>query len=166
VRVLWEGSEYRGRGRETLWRGEIALEGNGWSGARPINRFNLDRRFEPSAQGLAFDGVTTGGFMGVEAMLDSASAGTLAVRTNLVEGSVPVAELAGLEDHVWEAGGLGRRMRAFRLPDRNPHRAVRHSLRIPLRRDEDNALFIRATMEDGNVLWSSPIYLIAGDGRA
>jgi hypothetical protein len=31
--------------------------------------------------------------------------------------------------------------------------------RIPLRRGEDNALYIRATLEDGNVLWSSPIYL-------
>jgi hypothetical protein len=25
LRVLWEGSEYRGRGRETMWKGEIAL---------------------------------------------------------------------------------------------------------------------------------------------
>ncbi|WP_135467037.1 DUF3604 domain-containing protein [Crenalkalicoccus roseus] len=159
IRVLWEGSEYRGRGRETLWRGEIALSGNAWRDARPINRFNLDRRFEPSPQGLVFDGVTTGGFMGVEAMLEDPRAGTLSLRTNLVEGSVPIAEL-GLEDRVWEAGGLGRRIRAFRLPDANPHRAVRHGLRVPLRRDEDNALFIRATLEDGNVLWSSPIYLI------
>jgi len=164
VRVLWEGSEYRGRGRETLWKGEIALEGNTWSGARPINRFNLDRRFDPSPTGLAFDGVTTGGFMGVEAMLDDARAGTLSILTNLVTAEIPVAEL-GLEDRAWEAGGLGRRVRAFRLPDANPHRAVRHSLRVALRQDEDNALFIRATMEDGNVLWSSPIYLIAGDGR-
>ena len=164
VRVLWEGSEYRGRGRETFWKGEVALTGTTWSGARPLNRFNLDRRFEASATGLAFDGVTTGGFMGVEAMLADPAAGTLAVRTNLVSAEVPVAEL-GLEDRVWEAGGLGRRVRAFRLPDANPHRSVRHSLRIPLRADEDNALFIRATMEDGNLLWSSPIYLVPGDGR-
>lgn len=164
IRVLWEGSEYRGRGRETLWKGEIALAGNAWSGARPINRFNLDRRFDASAAGLAFDGVTTGGFMGVEAMLQDPRAGSIAIRTNLVEAEIPVAEL-GLEDRAWEAGGLGRRVRAFRLPDTNPHRAVRHSLRVTLRQDEDNALFIRATLEDGNVLWSSPIYLIAGDGR-
>ena len=102
--------------------------------------------------------------MAMEAMLADPRAGTLAIETNLVKAEVPLREL-GLEDQVWEAGGLGRRMRAFRLPDANPHRAVRHSLRVPLRRDEDNALFIRATMEDGNVLWSSPIYLIAGDGR-
>ncbi|MBY0331520.1 MAG: hypothetical protein K2X49_12720 [Acetobacteraceae bacterium] len=165
IRVLWEGSEYRGRGRETSWRGEIALAGNSWSGARPINRFNLDRRFDATPGGLAFDGVTTGGFMGVEAMLADPGAGTLSIRTNLVTAEIPVAEI-GLEDRTWEAGGLGRRVRAFRLPDTNPHHAVRHGLRVPLRPDEDNALFIRATLEDGNVLWSSPIYLIAGSGRA
>jgi hypothetical protein len=144
IRVLWEGSEYRGRGRE----------------ARPINRFNLDRRFEADATGLAFDGVTTGGFMGVEAVLDEPRAGTLEIATNLVQASLPIAAL-GLEDQVFEAGGLGRRIRAFRLPDRNPHHHIRLARRIPLRRDEDNALYARATLEDGNVLWSSPIYLIA-----
>ncbi len=160
ARVLWEGSEYRGRGRETLWKGTLGLEGNGWRGARPINRFNLDRRFAPSGSGLAFDGVTTGGFMGVEAMLDDPHSGTLAVDTNLVQARIAIADL-GMEDTVLEAGGLGRRVRAFRLPDVNPHRTFRAEMRVALRQDEDNALFIRATLEDGNVVWASPIYLIA-----
>jgi hypothetical protein len=164
IRVLWEGSEYRGRGRETLWKGGLALGGNGWRDVRPINRFNLDRRFEASAHGLLFEGVTTGGCMGVEATLADPRAGTLRIDTNLVQATIPVAAI-GYADAVWEAGGLGRRLRAFRLPDENPHRAIRRILRVPLRRDGDNALFLRATFEDGNVLWSSPIYLIAGDGR-
>ncbi len=159
IRILWEGSEYRGRGRETLWRGTLNLEGNSWHGTRPINRFNLDRRFDASPSGLAFDGVTTGGFMGVEATLADPAAGTLVVDTNLVQARVKVAEI-GLEDTALEAGGLGRRVRAFRLPDHNPHRTFRCETRLPLRTDEDNALFIRATLEDGNVVWSSPIYLI------
>lgn len=161
IRVLWEGSEYRGRGRETLWQGELRLHGTTWSGATPVNRFNLDHKFLPRPDGLAFDGVTTGGFMGIEAMLGSAGEGTLEIATNLVEASLPVAEI-GLVDRAFEAGGLGRRMRAFRLPDRNPHRVVRQTRRVPLRHGEDNALYIRATLEDGNVLWSSPIYLIRG----
>ena len=57
------------------------------------------------------------------------------------------------------AGGLGRRIRAFRLPDVNPHRDVRLTCRIELRHAEDNVLHISATLEDCNVLWSSPIYL-------
>ena len=27
VRVLWQGAEYRGRGRETLWQGKLTLSG-------------------------------------------------------------------------------------------------------------------------------------------
>jgi hypothetical protein len=159
IRVLWEGSEYRGRGRETKWEGSLHLSGNTWRDVRPINRFNLDRRFEADAAELVFDGVTTGGFMGVEATLGDPHAGTLEIATNLVQATLPVAEI-GFEDRVFEAGGLGRRIRAFRLPNANPHRAVRLSRRLPLRQGADNALYIRATLEDGNILWSSPIYLI------
>jgi hypothetical protein len=162
--VLWEGAEYRGRGRETMWRGNIALRDNAWTELRALNRFNLDRRFDATPQGLAFDGVTTGGFMGLEALLDDMHSGSLEIRTNLVEGSLRMTEI-DYEDRILEAGGLGRRIRAFRLPDANPHRHVSLRRRIPLRRDEDNALYIRVTLEDGNVLWSSPIYLIANDGR-
>jgi hypothetical protein len=164
IRVIWEGAEYRGRGRETMWRGSLALSGNTWSDARPVNRFNLDRRFDPTPHGLDFDGVTTGGFMGIEATLREARAGSLAIDTSLARGTLSLAELE-LDDWVLDAGGLGRRVRVFSLPDVNPHRHVSVSRRIRLQRDEDNALYVRATLEDGNVLWSSPIYLIAGDGR-
>ena len=152
--MLWEGAEYRGRGRETMWQGNLALTGTSWAGTRALNRFNLDRRFDPTPQGVVFDGVTTGGFMGREAMLEDAQAGTLEIRTNLVQVSLPVAEI-DFEDRVFDAGGLGRRIRAFRLPDANPHLHVRLSRRIALRRDEDNALYVRVTLEDGNVLWST-----------
>ena len=59
------------------------------------------------------------------------------------------------------AGGVGRRTHAFRLPDVKP--TPRHPLtcRIELQlHDEDNVLHVSATLEDGNVLWSSPIYLL------
>ena len=87
-------------------------------------------------------------------MLEDAQAGTLEIRTNLVQVSLPVAEI-DFEDRVFDAGGLRRRIRAFRLPDANPHLHVRLSRRIALRRDEDNALYVRVTLEDGNVLWST-----------
>jgi hypothetical protein len=66
-----------------MWRGNLVLSGNSWFGTRPLNHFNLDRRFDPTPQGLAFDGVTTGGFMGIEAMLEDAQVGTLEIKANL-----------------------------------------------------------------------------------
>jgi hypothetical protein len=162
VRVLWEGSEYRGRGRETVWRGAVSIAGNRFASVRPINRWNLDKPFAAGDSRVEFEAVTTGGFGGFETMLEDSAAGEIVIATNLVEARLPVAEI-GLEDRAFEAGGLGRRIRVFRLPDTNGHRTVRLSRRVPLRAEGDNALYFRATLEDGAVVWSSPVYLIRGD---
>ncbi|MGG5811283.1 hypothetical protein [Falsiroseomonas sp. CW058] len=164
VRVIWEGSEYRGRGRETLWKGSVAVAGNRFGATSAINRWNVDKPFAPGAERVAFEAVTTGGFGGFETMLENPSAGTLEIATNLVTASLPVAEI-GLEDRAFEAGGLGRRIRVFRLPDANPHTRIRLSRRVALRAGVDNALYLRATLEDGAVIWSSPIYLIRQGDR-
>ncbi|RVT97156.1 DUF3604 domain-containing protein [Rhodovarius crocodyli] len=159
IRVLWEGSEYRGRGRETFWEGDVSLAGNGWSAVSPINRWNQDKRFAVSADKVDFQAVTTGGFGGFEAMLDDASAGTLRIATGLVNAEIDVASI-GFEEKVFEAGGLGRRIRVLRLPDVNPHHSFSFERRVALKPDADNALYLRATLEGGAVVWSSPIYLI------
>ena len=57
-------------------------------------------------------------------------------------------------------GGLGRRVRIYRLPESNPHTRLKLERRIPLSPDRDNALYVRITLEDGQVIWSSPIYLV------
>jgi hypothetical protein len=157
LRVVWEGSEYRGRGRETQWHGTISVAGNGWADVKPINKFNLDHPFAADGDTLRFEGVTTGGFQAMEARLAS-HAGTLTIDTNLVQASIPVRDLLAGEA-VWEAGGLGRRMRAFLLPD-DASGSMRFERQVSLRNDCDNALYLRATFEDGSVLWTSPIYLL------
>jgi len=159
IRVMWEGSEYRGRGRETFWDGSVSLTGNGWSGVRPINRWNQDHRFAASAERLDFHGVTTGGAQGFEALLDDGVEGDLHIATNLVTATLPIAAI-GAVDRRWDCGGLGRGLRVYRLADANPQTALRLARDVPLRPDADNALFLRAVFEDGAVAWSSPIYLI------
>ena len=59
-----------------------------------------------------------------------ARGGRLKIETALVQAEIPVAEI-GLEDRVFEAGGIARRIRVFRLPDENPHRRVTFERRIP-----------------------------------
>lgn len=159
IRVLWEGSAYRGRGRETLWQGAIRAEGNRFAETRAINRWNIEKPFEAGAEAIRFEAVTTGGFGGAEMLLDQARPGRIAINTNLVRATLEVAEI-GFEDRVFEAGGLGRRIRTFRLPDANPHLGLRLSRRVALKPSGDNALYLRVTLEDGAVLWTSPIYLI------
>jgi hypothetical protein len=159
IRVIWEGSEYRGRGRETAWDGSATLDGNSFERLSPINRYNLDKRFEQTAPGkVEWAALTTGGFGGFDAWLAQPGAGNLKIETALVQADIPVADI-GLEDRVFEAGGIARRIRVFRLPDENPHRRVTLERRIPLAGDRDNALYVCLVQEDGHLVWSSPIYI-------
>src|SRR5262249_25070951 len=40
VRVLWQGAEYRGRGRETMWQGKLSLTGNRFTRFAAVNFLN------------------------------------------------------------------------------------------------------------------------------
>jgi hypothetical protein len=159
IRVIWEGSEYRGRGRQTIWDGGCALTDNAFEGITPINLWNLDKRLVQSGPAtLTWEALTTGGFGGFDAWLADPRSGALRIDTPLVKCEVPIADI-GLEDLLFEAGGIGRRIRVFRLPDDNPHRRLRLSRRIPLKSTGDNALYVCLTQEDGHLAWSSPIYV-------
>ncbi|MDH3221324.1 MAG: DUF3604 domain-containing protein [Gammaproteobacteria bacterium] len=160
IRVIWEGSEYRGRGRETIWDGHAELDGNGFASVTPINRFNIDKRFAQTAPGrLEWSALTTGGFGGFEALLDDPYSGKLRIETALVRQEIAVADI-GRDELIFANGGIERRIRVFRLPDVNPCSALRIEREIGLRDDRDNALYVRVTHEDGHYTWSSPIYLL------
>ncbi|MCX7137814.1 MAG: DUF3604 domain-containing protein, partial [Proteobacteria bacterium] len=51
IRVIWEGSEYRGRGRQTVWDGGCTLTGNSFEKVQTINFWNLDKKLEQTAAG-------------------------------------------------------------------------------------------------------------------
>jgi len=159
IRVIWEGSEYRGRGRQTIWDGGATLAGNAFERVRPINMWNLDKRIEQLGPAeLKWSALSTGNFGGFDAWLADPRAGTLRIDTALVKAELPVAEI-GREDRLFDAGGIARRIRVFRLPDENPHRRVQIERRIPLDEARDNALYVCLTQEDGHLVWSSPIYV-------
>jgi len=158
--VVWEGSEYRGRGRETIWDGSATLVDNSFENVEAINRYNIDRQFEQTESSkLEWSALTTGGHGGFYAMLAERDSGVLNIETELVKAEIQVSDI-GYEDIVFDAGGLDRKIRVFRLPDENSHRSVEIERRISLHRDKDNAIYIRIIQQDGHVIWSSPIYLI------
>jgi len=161
IRVLFEGAEYRGRGRETRWQGTARLLGNHFTRAGAINLFNADRPLGLAHNGsqIAFDTVTTGNFSGFDLWLDDAEAGELDIVSEVATTRVAIGDI-GLDDHIVDCGGLGRRLRLFRLPDANDVVHFRHEQAIPLARGRDNPLYLRVTQEDGHQAWTSPIYVI------
>jgi hypothetical protein len=162
VRLRWQGAEYRGRGRQTLWRGELELEGNRFARVATVNFLNHELALTETCPqtALAWRSVTTGNMAGIDLWLEQAAAGTLRIDTNLAKGEIDLAALAA-DEVVYDAGGLGRRITVRRLPEEGGARRV--ALTHEVRHDGagDLPVYVRVTQEDGNQAWSSPIYLVA-----
>ncbi|MBT8359496.1 MAG: DUF3604 domain-containing protein [Deltaproteobacteria bacterium] len=159
IRVIWEGSEYRGRGRETVWDGYAEVRNNSFTNVSPINHYNLNKKFEQAGSGrVEWEALTTGGFAGFDALLEDAQAGTLKIDTALVQEEILIKDI-GRDEIIFANGGINRRIRVFRMPDENPHKTAVLERRIKLADDRDNGLYVRITHEDGHFVWSSPIYI-------
>jgi hypothetical protein len=162
IRMIWEGSEYRGRGRHTVWDGHANLAGNRFLRIKPINLHNLDKRCDLANESrVEWTALTTGGFGGFDAWLDDADDGELTIDTGLIRLKIPIANI-GLDDLVFRAGGIKRQIRLFRLPDANPHQRLKLTRRIKIKPGQDNPLYVCVTTEDGHQAWSSPVYVIPG----
>ena len=161
IRIIWEGSEYRGRGRQSVWDGTATLVGNSFESFKPINLWNIDKPLQhPDPCTLVWSALTTGGFGGIDVLLADAQKGTLQIDTPLVKTTLNIADI-GLQDKVFETGGgIKRQMRVFRLPDENNTRCVQFRKRIKRRSSEEDALYVCITLEDGHLIWSSPTYLL------
>jgi Protein of unknown function (DUF3604) len=161
VRVLWQGAEYRGRGRETLWEGKLTVAGNRIVRFAPVNFLNPERGVRETAAGtaLAWSSVTTGNLAGIDLWLDDAHRGRLGIETNVVSGTV---ELAALADGTiaLDGGGLGRQLSVYRLPEADFSRHVTLDHAVSFTGGADLPVYLRVTQADGHQAWSSPIYLI------
>ena len=161
LRVLWSGAEYRGRGRNTSWQGEIDTGSAKITSTTPISRWNPESLFEQRSDStFAWEGITTGNSAGVDLVLDSLDT-DLSIATNHGTLSVRPAEL-GLEDAVLDCGGLERQLRVVRLPDGPLPRSWTLDRTVALDGRRDSPVWIRVTTEDGHHAWSTPIYFIHG----
>ncbi len=160
VRVLWSGAEYRGRGRQTTWTGRARFDGARIERLTKINNWNLERRLEQTNSTMVeWNALTTGNYGGFDVVLDELDGnGRLSLTSNHGEIDCALGDI-GLEPIEIDAGGLERRIRVFRLPLEIPHQTIRHTVRVPLNKGQDNPLWICVNTEDGFQGWSSPVFV-------
>ena len=163
VRVVWSGAQYRGRGNRTRWKGSTHLDGAKIVRMSKINNWNIERLFEQrDDHTVVWEGITAGNFGGLDLWYDDVEADArLRVTSNIASGSFELSDL-GIEDQRIEAGGLERSLKVFRLPEDNNCREMSERVRVALRPEGDNPIWIRVTTEDGFNAWSSPIYIFRG----
>jgi hypothetical protein len=161
IRILWQGAEYRGRGRETVWQGKLTVTGNRIARFAPVNFLNPERKVAEVTPGtsLAWTSVTTGNLAGIDLWLDKANDGLLQIETNIVSGEVNLGQLAdGRVD--FDGGGLGRQLSVYRLPETDWSRRLTLEHDVTFKGGADLPVYVRVTQADGHQAWSSPIYLI------
>ena len=162
VRVMWSGAEYRGRGREVPWMGKAVLEGNRIERLASVNFLNPDKPIAYSRESgtVSWQSVTTGNMAGFDLWLEKERTGTLSIETNIASARCDLAAL-DQDEVVVEAGGLGRRLRIYRLPEQNSAMSLQITHDVPAKKSSgDLPVYVRVTQEDGHQAWSSPIYLI------
>jgi hypothetical protein len=171
IRVIWEGAETRGRGRNVTWDGKATLIGNQFERVQAINFWNAEKPIQSlSTSEVSWQSFTTGSFSGFEAVLVDGSSGTLRIEANPLTMEMKVRDI-GFDDKIFDAGGLEKRIRIFRLPNENNCRRVTFSRALSLRKTGETRPYICVTQEDGNRAWSSPLYLsrrnelVSGNGE-
>ena len=162
VRVTWQGAEYRGRGRETMWQGKLRLADNRFARFAPVNFLNPERKLQETSAGsaLAWTSVTTGNLAGIDIWLDEGRRGTLTLNTNIVSGEIDLTTLAD-GTVAFDGAGLGRRISIYRLPEQDWSRRLAVDHVVTFSGGADLPVYVRVTQSDGHQTWSSPIYLVA-----
>lgn len=159
IRIVYQGAEYRGRARTTNWNGSLTLNDNAIMRAEMFNNWNLDRGLAVNdEQSASWKAVTTGNFGGFDLWLRDRQSGHLSIKTKPVEADLDIADI-GYEERVFDAGGLDRSLKIYRLPEQLSQTHVIHRMPVKVNAEGDTRLFVRITQIDGHRAWSSPIYL-------
>jgi hypothetical protein len=159
IRVIWSGAEYRGRRRETTWHGKARFKGASIRHWQGINIWNRERLLKVvNHDTVVWDAITTGNFGGFDVWLDEDPDAHLEIDTNHGTLSENLVNL-NMEERIMEAGGLGRCIKLFRMPDKSLPQQYQHETPVALRPKGDNPLWFCVTLEDGSQAWSSPIFI-------
>ncbi len=159
IKILWSGAEVRGRGRMSVWDGGLRLIGNRIESFEPINLLNPDQ--QPRLIGrstLEWTSRTTGGVAGVIVTLARPSAGSIELRTAQRDVRCAIKSI-GIRPRVWRCGGLGKQLQMYRLGGVDSSKEFAFDLPLADLRAGDNPIYIRVMFADGNMAWTSPVYL-------
>ena len=159
LRVRWAGAAVRGRGRQVAWDGTLSVAGNRIERISAFNFFNPERQPALAADGaVSWRSITTGGSAGIDCWL-AGDGGRARIVTQPLTCEQDLEQL-GLDERIVPAGGLGMELGFSRLPDKLTVCSLDATVRVPLRSDRDDAIYVRVLQEDGHIAWSSPIYAV------
>lgn len=163
VLVWWAGANERGRDRAYDWSGRCVLRDNAFESIVPVNFHNPEQPLrltllQDDVSELAWRSITTGGVAGFLATLCAPHTGILTLETAEICTNVAVSDI-NAEGLVWSVGGVGLALRVARLATVNRVQDVSFERTLPINVGADAAVYVKVIQEDGEMAWSSPIYV-------
>ena len=159
VRVSWKGSRIRGRGRRVNWDGTISLAGGAPAIRAAVAHFDtpIDRITSVSENAVGFISQTTGDTDWIDLTLSAPP--TVGQLTFTWKGGSRAVALGSLADReVFDLGGLDMQLKVERYPSELSRTSGELSLELPTPR-ELTPYFAKVIQSDGQMAWSSPIYI-------
>jgi len=161
IKVTWSGARVRGRDRMVRWDGRLKVVGNSILDTQAINFWSPEAQPRPIGRnGVEWDSVTTGGVTGLILRLRRPNAGRIEVETPEGKVSVGLKEI-GRIGRTWDYGGVAKRLKVARLPDRPLSSTMMVSHRLENLKPGDNPIYMHVIQEDGHMAWTSPVYVEA-----
>lgn len=158
LKVMWTGSRSRGRNRRLRWDGHLTLEAGTITDVRPV-AFDSPRDgiVEHSAQSVHWVSSTVGDPDGLILSVVAPDDARLRIVTPVVEREVTIGDLAE-RDLVVNDLGLDRELRIGWLSDEPLPMDVEMTV-VGASPVKSIAYWVRVVQEDGEVAWSSPIFV-------
>ena len=153
VRVLWQGAEYRGRGRETMWQGKLTVDRKSHRAVRagelPQSRAQGAR--DGAGAALAWTSVTTGNLAGIDLWLDRGAARHAQHRDQHRVGRRSISRRLPTTRSRSTAAGLAGSSASIVCPRADWSRRVTLDHTVTFPGGADLPVYLRVTQADGSV---------------
>ncbi|MEW6046111.1 MAG: DUF3604 domain-containing protein [Bacillota bacterium] len=158
IRVAWGGARVRGRGRQTNWDGQLRIEDGRLVG---VSSFAFDCPLhgvlEWDESHARWRSMTAGDFDGLELLIEGDDATWLHFEAAPVSFDCRLGEI-DRHPRRWEAGGVDQHVSIWRAASAPPKDVTAEFVdhEVP---DGVHAYYARVVQVDGEMAWSSPVFV-------
>ena len=156
LKIIWSGAEYKGRGREVHWKGNLKIKDNQFSNLKSINFYNHNKKIIlNNKKNIEWESTTTGGFSGFELNLKNNN-GSIYLKIFGKEYKIEIKNLIK-KNFIKKFFGLDKFIKIYLVSNNRPTYQFKINKKISL--NQSNGLYIKSTFRYGHTSWTSPIYI-------
>lgn len=160
IKILWGGADTTTRGRHTVWDGEIRIKNGKFIKVIPVAFDNPKQGIKQYNDSIvSWESSTSGDVDGLIIKFDAED-------PVFTFNSKPVKFDFGLSDindsaYIINAGGINRRVEISKVPNECGPTRIKFNYKVSeIKQGAINPYYVRVTQADGEMAWSSPIYII------